>query len=119
MKPRSQTFRATLERMPSRLNWIIIRVPEKVTKAWGTRGRLKVKGEINGFPFRTSLFPSRKGDHILLVNKKMQAEAKAVTGSLARFRLEPDTEERIASVPPELKRILNEDKTFQRWFNTF
>jgi hypothetical protein len=59
---------------------VIIRIPLDVAKTWGTRGRLKVKGEINGFPFRTSLFPSRDSGHIMIVNKRMQVSAKAAPG---------------------------------------
>jgi uncharacterized protein YdeI (YjbR/CyaY-like superfamily) len=101
--------------MKSRLNWIIIHIPFEVAKTWGARGQLRVQGEINGFPFRTSLFPTGQGGHILLVNKRMQKGARAVVGSIARFRIEPDTEERIIAVPTELSRILSEDRALRRW----
>src|ERR1700737_2183462 len=104
-----KTFRAALERIQSRLGWTIIRIPFDVAKVWGTRGQLRVKGEINGFAFRTSLFPARGGGHILLANKQIQKGADARQGMSAQFRLEPDLEERIAVVPPELKRFLKED----------
>ena len=113
-----KSFEATLERLRSNLGWIIVWIPFNVHKVWGSRGRLKVRGEINGFAFRTSLFPTRKGDHFLLVNKKMQAGAGAKEGSLAEFFLEPDTEERFVTIPAELKRILAEDRSFTRWFNS-
>ena len=113
----AKSFRATLERLKSGVNWIIIRVPLDVPKIWGTRGRLKVKGEINGFPFRTSLFPTGKGKHMLLVNKQMQAGAKVVLGSVAQFRLERDTDPRIAIVPAELKRAFAGDRVLHRWFD--
>jgi uncharacterized protein YdeI (YjbR/CyaY-like superfamily) len=116
-KTAKKSFRATLERLRSNLGWIIIWIPFNVHKTWGTRGRLRVRGEINGFAFRTSLFPTRQGEHFLLVNKKMQAGAQASEGTTAEFLLEPDTEERVAVVPAELKRILAEDKTFRRWFD--
>ena len=111
-----KSFEATLERLRSNLGWIIVWIPFNVHKVWGSRGRLRVRGEINGFAFRTSLFPTRKGDHFLLVNKKMQAGAGAKEGSLAEFFLEPDTEERFVTIPAELKRILAEDPSFRRWF---
>jgi len=114
----SNSFRATLERLRSNLGWIIIWIPFNVQKIWGTRGRLRVKGEINGFAFRTSLFPTRKGEHFLLVNKKMQAGGHASEGTTAEFHLEPDTEERVVVVPAELKRILAEDRSLRRWFET-
>jgi hypothetical protein len=117
-KPKSiaKSFRATLERIQSRLGWTIIRIPFDVAKLWGTRGQLRVKGEINGFPFRTSLFPARGGGHILLVNKRMQKAADVRQGMPAQFRLEPDLAERVAVVPQELTRYFKEDAHLRRWF---
>jgi uncharacterized protein YdeI (YjbR/CyaY-like superfamily) len=115
-KPRAKSFRAPLERSASSLNWVIVRIPFDVAKTWGTRGQRKVKGEINGFAFRTSLFPTGKGDHVMIVNKGMQAGARAYLGMVAGFRLEPDTEERAIIVPAELKRVLSQDRSLHRWF---
>jgi len=115
-KSPAKSFRATLERDGTNLKWTIIRIPFNVEKLWGSRGMLKVKGEINGFAFRTSLFPTGKGGHTLLINKRMQAGAEAVVGTTAQFRLEPDAEKRTVTVPTELKRILAEDRAFSRWF---
>lgn len=114
MKPKS--FRAVLERAGNPLNWVIIRVPFDVTKVWKTRARLRVKGSINGYSFRTSLFPSREGGHILLVNKKMQSAAGVAAGDAAKFTLEPDLEKREAEIPTELNRLLNQDRSLRRWF---
>jgi uncharacterized protein YdeI (YjbR/CyaY-like superfamily) len=63
------------------------------------------------------LFPTGNGRHTLLVNKRMQAAAKATVGMHANFRLEPDTEERIAVVPAELETALVEDRALRRWFD--
>jgi uncharacterized protein YdeI (YjbR/CyaY-like superfamily) len=113
----AKSFQAMLERPPSRLGWVILRIPFDAVKIWGKRGQLRVKGEINGFAFRTSLFPTGKGGHYLLVNKRMQAGANAGPGQTARIRLEPDTEVRKASVPAELKRYLDEDRGLRHWFD--
>jgi uncharacterized protein YdeI (YjbR/CyaY-like superfamily) len=116
-KSTEKSFKATLERMQSNLGWVIVRIPFDVSKVWGVRGTLRVKGEINGFPFRTALFPTGKGSHYLLVNKRMQAGAEAQAGSTAQFRLEPDKAERKAVLPAELKRLLDEDRGFRNWFD--
>ncbi len=113
---KAKTFQATLERTGSPLKWVVIRIPFDVFKLWGARGQFKVKGEINGFAFRTSLFPAGNGKHTLLVNKKMQAGAGASPGSVARLILEPDTEERNVDTPVPLKRLLAEDRSLHRWF---
>ena len=76
-KSASKTFNAMLERFSGNgLNWVIARLPIPVEKVWGTRGMLKVRVRVNGFEYRTSLFPTGKGEHYLLVNKKVQKAAK-------------------------------------------
>lgn len=124
-KPPSRSFTATLERMPGNLGWVIIRVPLDVHKVWGKRGQLRVKGEIfpsaskaGGFAFRTSLFPTGKGTHFLMVNKQMQRGAGVRPGMAARFRLERDTEERIVRVPGELTRALQESKRLEKFYGS-
>src|ERR1700680_5126212 len=113
--PATKRFDARLERLRSRLNWIIVRIPFDAVQAWGLRGKIRVKGEINGFAFRTSLFPTREGWHFLLINKRMQKGAQAVEGSVARFQMELDTEKRTVTIPNELKRIISEDRSLSRW----
>lgn len=120
--PSPKRFEARLERMRSRLNWVIIYVPFDAVQCWGLRGQIKVKGEINGFAFRTSLFPTREGRHILPVNKRMRKGARAAEGSVARFQIELDREERTVEIPCELKRILSqgllrEARSFRRWYD--
>jgi uncharacterized protein YdeI (YjbR/CyaY-like superfamily) len=115
--PAAERFEARLERLRSRLNWIIIHLPFDAAQVWGLRGQIKVKGEINGFAFRTSLFPGREGRHFLLVNKQMQKGARAIEGSVARFQIALDREERIVIIPNELKRILSKDRSLRRWYD--
>jgi uncharacterized protein YdeI (YjbR/CyaY-like superfamily) len=116
-KSTTKSFTSILEREHSGLGWTIIRIPFDAAKAWKMRGRLKVRGEINGFAFRTTLFSDGKGGHTLLVNKKMQAGAGVVAGMSAKFRLEPDLAERSVDVPAELKVFLAQDRTLRVWFD--
>jgi uncharacterized protein YdeI (YjbR/CyaY-like superfamily) len=115
-KSTAKSFAAILEREHSGLGWVIARVPFDVAKTWKMRGRVKVRGEINGFAFRTTLFSDGKGGHFLLVNKKMQKGGRVVAGMSAKFRLEPDTAVRELNVPPELKKFLAEDRELRDWF---
>ena len=116
-KPAAKVFQATLERINSPLKWVMIRVPFSTEKAWGERGQVKVKGEINGFAFRTSLFPDGRGGHRLLVNKQMQRGAGTAPGMVAKFLLDPDNEIRVVTVPDELKRAMSGDRALRRWFD--
>jgi hypothetical protein len=115
----AKAFRARLERLPGKLNWTIVRLPFDSAKYWGKRGLIKVKGEINGFPFRTSLFPKGDGTHFILINKKMQKAAKTQPGFEARFVLEMDAEERVVQVPPELQHALRISRGLQKFYDSF
>ncbi|MGA2352307.1 MAG: YdeI/OmpD-associated family protein [Terracidiphilus sp.] len=123
--PAIKSFIAVLEPLRTRLRWVIVRIPFDVGKTWPERRGLRVRGEIfppsskiAGFPFRTSLFPASGGKgHFLLVNKKMQAAAKATVGSRVQISLEPDLEERAAMIPPELARALKGDRRLPKWFD--
>src|SRR5215472_12936148 len=103
--------------MRSNLGWVSARIPFDVAEAWGKRGQIRVKGEINGFVFRTSLFPTGEGTHYVLVNKAMQKGGRTTPGDTAKFRLEPDFEERPVEMPPELERALGQLKSLRRFFD--
>lgn len=115
-KSQVRGFTATLEKLRSGLGWVIVRVPFDVKKVWTNRVRLRVRGDINGYAFRTSLFVAREGGHILLVNRRMQQGAGVRAGHAARFRLEPDFDERTAEAPAPLKKFLGQDRRFRRWY---
>jgi len=117
MKPGARVFQSTLERTDSMLKWVMARVPFDAAKVWGKRGQLPVKGKINDFLFRSSLFPDGNGGHRLLVTKQMQRGAKVAPGMTARFRIEPDPRPRIIAMPVELNRALAEDRSLVRWFS--
>jgi hypothetical protein len=111
-----RSFQGTLRPDGTGLNWTVITVPFDPTKVWTKRQRLRVRGTINGFAFRTSLFRARDGSYILLVNRKMQKEAGVRHGHVANVVLEPDLEERPQSTPPELEKLLRQDRTLRRFY---
>lgn len=115
----AKTFDAVLERTPDRLRWVIARLPFDSAKAWGKRGQLRIKGEINGFAFSGTLFPTGSGTHFLIVNKKLLAGGKTAAGLKAKFRLQPDTTPRPAPPPAhELLRELGQSKRLLKFFES-
>jgi uncharacterized protein YdeI (YjbR/CyaY-like superfamily) len=119
MKPTFKKFSAPLERMPGRLGWTIVRVPFDVAKLWGSRGALRVRGEINGHEFRTSLFPTGRGTHYILINKKMQKGGAVRAGEQAEFKLEPDTKERPVVLPIEMEKIFKRERQLRKLYDSF
>jgi len=59
---------------------VILRVPFSVEQEWSSRSRVAVKGVPNGPPFRSSIFPMGDDTHCPMINKQMQAGAKAGAG---------------------------------------
>jgi hypothetical protein len=116
--PTRKSFTALLEPDGTALKWVIARVPFDIAKSWPVRKGRRVRGEIEGFAFRTTLFPDPLGSgHIVLVNKKMQSGASARVGSRVRIWLEPDLVARPILLPPELASALNADRRLRRWFD--
>jgi uncharacterized protein YdeI (YjbR/CyaY-like superfamily) len=112
-----KSFKGTLERLRGNLGWTIVRLPFDATKVWSKRNRFRVKGTINGFAFRTSLFGlSDGGGQMLLVNKQMQKEGHVALGSTAEFVLEPDLEERVPSIPAELASLLKQHRDLRKFY---
>ena len=89
--------------------------PVDVTEYFGTRGRVPIRGTINGFAFRSSLMPCG-GPHMMPVNKALCKGAAAQPGDMVEVVMERDVEERTVEPPAELKKQLEKNKKAQaRW----
>jgi hypothetical protein len=117
MTARPRTFRASLEQGSLALGWTIARVPFDPADAWPKMIRLRVRGEINSFAFRTSLFPDPRGGFYLLINRSMQKAAGAHLGDTADFLLEPDLDARAAELPDELAVLLDDEPGLRPWYD--
>src|SRR6478736_5140949 len=110
----TKSFRVPLESMGTSLRWVIARVPIDLKKAWPTWKSRRVFGEINGFAFKTALIPGAKGQgQMLIVNKKMQAGARARAGERSLIRLAPDLGEVVIDLPLEFAKILKSDRALK------
>lgn len=116
-KNAAKRFRAVIEPLSGGLGWVVARLPFDIDAAWNKMVRLRVKVEVSGEVFRTSLFPdSQRGGHFVLVNKKMQKAAGARVGAMVDFAIAPDLEERTPTVPPELAKLLKTEKKLAKWY---
>ena len=88
-------------------------IPFDVEKVFGTRARVPVRGTINGFAFRSSIFPTGKGTHYMVVNKGTREGAKAKAGDLIRVVMQRDDEPRVITPPQDFARALKSNKAAQ------
>ena len=114
----SSTFRALLEQGSLALGWTIARVPFDPADIWPKMIRLRVRGEINAFAFRTSLFPDPRGGFYLLINRSMQQAAGVHLGDTADFLLEPDLDARAAELPDELAVLLDDEPGLRPFYDS-
>ena len=76
-----------------------------MVEVFGRKGRIPVKGTINGFAFRSSLMNMGDG-HMMAVNAEMRAGAKCKAGDTVAVVMEIDEEKRTVEVPPNLKKVI-------------
>jgi hypothetical protein len=93
-----------------------ITIPFDVQKTYDTRARVPVRGTINGFPYRSTIFPMG-GKYIMAVNKELRAGAKAKGGDQISVTMERDEEPRIITPPADLARALKANKAAQAAWN--
>jgi len=77
MKPGKQQFTATIYKVGINP---LVDVPAEVSRAFGIRGYVPVRGRLNGAPIRATLVPSGGGRHRLYINGDMRKQAGVESG---------------------------------------
>ena len=107
----TKQFRVTLEKHETS-EATGITIPFDVEQTYGTRARVPVRGTLNGFPYRSSIFPMG-GKFMMAVNKELRAGANAKGGDTISVTMECDDEPRIITPPADLARALKANKPAQ------
>lgn len=116
----SKSLRVRLEAITHLgIRFVAARITVDLKKAWPGWSNRRVAGEINGLAFRNTLFPvAGSTEHLLIVNRKLQAAAGVRAGDMASLRIEPDLAAKSHTVPPELASILRGEPALRRWFES-
>jgi hypothetical protein len=113
------TFESILQKPDTPGSWTYLVIPLNIEEIFGSKGQVKVRGTINGYPYRSSAMPSGDGTHYMVVKKEIRDKIKAIQGSIVTVTLAQDQEERIVALPDDFKKALESDEKAFNVFGTF
>ena len=93
-------------------------VPFNVQEVYGTKAHVKVRGTIDGHPYRGLIANMGEG-HCMVVRKEIREAIGKTVGDTVKVVMEIDTEPRIVTVPEDFQSALEDNPEAQENFDRF
>jgi len=112
-----QEFEVTLLKPPD-IDGAYFIVPFNVPEVYRTKAQVKVRGTIDGYPYRGSIANMGEG-HCMVVKKEIRQAIGKSAGDTVKVVMDIDTEPRIVEVPEDFQQVLNNNPKAKEIFDTF
>jgi bifunctional DNA-binding transcriptional regulator/antitoxin component of YhaV-PrlF toxin-antitoxin module len=112
-----RSFEAKVERFPGTGTWTYATIPFSAEETWGEKGRMRVKGTINGQEITAALMPHGNGLHFIILTKEIRDKAGIKEGDSIKCVLEKDRDAP-AEVPAGLQNALVKNSEAESYFNS-
>lgn len=105
--PKKHSFKAVIQNAGG--GGAFVDIPFDVEKAFGAK-KPRVKAMIEGVPYRGLLTRMGGPNHILIILKGIREQIGKTFGDEIKVSVEADVEERVITVPADLKRAFKAEK---------
>lgn len=112
-----QEFEVILKK-PEGIDGAYFLVPFDVPEAYGTKAQVKVRGTIDGYPYRGSIANMGEG-HCMVVKKEIRQAIGKSAGDTVKVVMKIDREPRIVVVPEDFQQALENHPDAKEIFENF
>jgi hypothetical protein len=112
-----QEFEVMLKK-PEGIDGAYFLVPFNVQEVYGTKAQVKVRGTIDGCPYRGSIANMGEG-HCMVVKKEIREAIGKSGGDTVKVVMEIDTEPRTVVVPEDLQQALEANTKAKEIFESY
>ncbi len=111
--PKTYQFAAELERFEGKGAWYYILYPNSVDEEFGTKGRLRVLGTMNGFEVDRALIPQGDGTHVFILGGELRKKLGVRLGDRIEMEFHVNPNPNHIDLPEELEVALEMEPDLQ------
>lgn len=105
-----KNFTTLVERFSGVGTWTYATIPFDCEKEFGSKSRIRVKGQINQQDIEATLMPHGNGKHFIILTKEIRDKTKITIGDTIKINLELDSSNKTIEAPKDLLVALKKEK---------